>query len=93
MTGPTDIEGALKLTVQDLIGLMAELEAKFPKDDLPPNPADVHPLTFAALKNVCESKTATIDEWPLDAVRLHVRSDVEPWKLHKCTCRERKFKT
>lgn len=84
--GPSLLKTAYSLTVDDLIRMMPEIEAKFPKEKMAPNPADVHPATFAALRNVCEP-THFID--PL-AIQLHVRTDVEPWKLHPCTCKKDK---
>ena len=81
---------AESLTVDDLIRMMSEIEAKWPKEKMPPNPADVHPATFAALRNVClPGDVSKLIGIPLDAITLHVRTDVEPWKLHPCTCKER----
>ena len=82
-------EGEHDLTVDDLIKLMPEIEAKFPKDKMCPNPADVCPETFAALMNVC---TTVVDSPPMSLfpyITLHVRYDVEPWKMHPCTCPRR----
>lgn len=88
--GPSLLEHAYSLTVDDLIKMMPEIERKFPKDKECPNPADVHPATFAALKNVCD-KHVSAETLPfrfpdMTAIVLHVRTDVEPWKMHPCTC-------
>lgn len=85
-----DMLGAANsLTVDDLIRMMPEIEAKWPKKKMPPNPADVHPATFAALQNVClPDDVSKLIGIPLDAITLHVRTDVEPWKLHPCTCKD-----
>ena len=81
------LDYASTLTVDDLIRMMPEIEAKFPKEKMPPSPADVHPATFAALANVClPEDVSKLIGIPLDAIVLHVRTDVEPWKLHPCTC-------
>ena len=87
------LDMAQTLTVDDLIKMMPEIEAKFPKEKMPPNPADLHPATFAALHNVCSHPIADPELLPshigrMDAITLHVRTDVEPWKLHPCTCKD-----
>ncbi len=87
MEQPSLLEYAKSLTEDDLIRMMPEIEAKFPKDKMPPNPADVHPATFAALQNVCDhTDREPYPEFMASAITLHVRTDVEPWKLHPCTC-------
>jgi hypothetical protein len=93
MNGPSLLNYAYSLTVDDLIRMIPEIESKFPKDKMPPNPADVHPATFAALKNICDKPSLEKSFLPqnivrVDAIVLHVRTDVEPWKLHPCTCKE-----
>jgi len=75
-----------ELTIDDLIRMMPEIERRFPKDDMPPNPADVHPATFAALSKVCEHREGQVPMWGFAPITLHVRTDVEPWKMHSCTC-------
>ena len=82
-------EVAHALTVDDLIKLMPEIEAKFPKDKMCPNPADVHPARFAALKNVCSTVYGSPPTSLFLCISLHVRYDVEPWKMHPCTCPRR----
>lgn len=89
-----ELDYANSLTVDDLIKMMPEIEAKFPKEKMPPNPADVHPATFAALLNVCTPgevhEPSIINGISFDAIELHVRYDVEPWKLNPCTCERRR---
>ena len=84
------LDVAYSLTIDDLIKLMPEIEAKFPKDKMPPNPADVHPATFAALMNLCTPdevrETSILGGVPFYAIELHVCYDAEPWKLNQCTC-------
>lgn len=75
------------LTVDDLIHLMPEIERKFENIGKCPNPADIHPETFAAIHQVCKTLPMPYPETtPFEAVVLHVRTDVEPWKMHPCTC-------
>ena len=84
----TEVDFAHSLTVDDLIMMMPEIEAKFDKEKMCPNPADVHPATFAALRNVCTSAEPNplIPSGVFGSVELHVRYDVEPWKMNPCTC-------
>ena len=89
--GPmTELDFAKSLTVDDLIMMMPEIEARFPKDKQCPNPADVHPATFAAILNVCTPaephEPSILGGILFDAIELHVRYDVTPWKMNPCTC-------
>lgn len=80
-------EVAQAMSIDDLIKLMPEIEAKFPHDKVCPNPADVHPATFAALRNVCVEYSEPLGRIDVfESIVLHVRYDVAPWKMHPCTC-------
>ncbi len=87
MNQPSLLEYAYSLTVDDLIRLMPEIEAKLPKTEMPPNPSDVHPATFAALVNACDGTRPAPLFDTMAGIVLHVRTDVEPWKMHPCTCK------
>lgn len=81
------MDGEITLEMlQQTVDMFEEKMKSFPRV---PNPADVTPELWKALKSRC----VTVKDKPIDifgSIEIHIRTDVPNWQLNECTCEKEK---
>lgn len=84
------------ITLERLKAMHLQLSAIMPLETFP-DPVDVHPETFSALRQMAYEADVKAASYcnpgappiAIAGITLHVRIDVTPGAFHPCTCKEK----
>jgi hypothetical protein len=80
-----------QITLEMVMAGFAETHKIFHRGPYIPDPCDVHPELWEALKKRCVmiEEGSPLNWIRFGGIRIHVRTDVPNWALNVCTCGEK----